>query len=212
MNWYNSNNNINNADNEEKQYIDRKPLVRTGPEPLPEVSNKMKLTIKILTIVFDIFAITTAVLLLYQFSLTKAICFDFGNPLIAFSNTILPVIVILIVWKSIHGFESHSILTVLLFTLLMFCMSVLMAVAFFVPISFGYLVPIIIILFLTLLLLFDARFSRTKNILIILLVIAVFYSSIMTATKVSMGYYMFDKDAITAYQQENQNGGHRIIL
>lgn len=150
----------------------------------PEIPQKHKMTGIFLTVLFDIFSIATLWLFTNQFFSIFYGEFTAINPFIIVGNMInLPVSVIIII-VSRHLFEQETFFSVVLLVLFFLINCLFIIVAFFVPISFIWILPVMIILVLTTWITIKGSFSPLKKLILIIIAIFVLGCGLLNSAKV----------------------------
>lgn len=142
--------------------------------PIPPPSEKVTRASKTIIILFDIFTIIAMWLFSFQLSIFTNNDSDFRNPAIPiFTISIISSIflTVFIIIKSIHGFDDQPVNVVFYMNLLMFSIDIMLTMAFFVPFSYVYVFPFLIIVGLLFIVVKRCNFNFLKKLLIILIVI-----------------------------------------
>ena len=154
--------------------------------PIPPPSEKVMKTSKTIIILFDVFTIIAMWLFSFQFSMFTDNNSDFRNPAIPiFTISIISSIFLtpLIIIKSIHGFDDQPLNAIFFMDLLMFSIDIMLTMAFFVPFSYVYVFPFLIIVALLFIVVKRCNFNFFKKLLIILIVIAFISCALLNSMK-----------------------------
>lgn len=136
-------------------------------------------------ILFVFFALTTVWLFEIEYFSFSSSTVNISNPYVSGMALFGVLLSVYIIYKSVKCLDKEETGSIILLTVMLFFASVLMIISFFAPISFIYILPVMLILVPTVMIFVSSKLSLFQKLIAVAVVVAVCFCAFQNASKIS---------------------------